>query len=182
MSCRTRTHFRVRTTDQRALSLDGILGQGGRELMLQTMRSLTGGTHGLKMAETAAAQLAWQRVTQGPRQTDTYRLTLTGQHLSEPLRAQGVEQLQVDLGLGPTLTTVTHQVTATGTSPSLSEVVQQEAERLANLSVNRVLAVAVAQQLSQRVAQYVQQPVNQQPVQLRVSQTCDMRAYAFVRG
>jgi len=180
MSSRTRTTFRVRTTGQRALSLDRILGQGGRELMSETMQSLIEGRHGLSIDEKASSLLAWKAIAQEPRGTQTYRLTLQGQNLSESLRTQGVEHLQVELCLGPTLATVIHHVNATGTSQTVSEVVQQEAERLANLSVNRVLVVAVAQKLSQRLAEYVR-PV-QQAVQLQVSETCNVRAYAFMQG
>jgi hypothetical protein len=173
--------FRVRTTDQRALALDRILGAGGRELLCNTLRSLTSGEARLDVAAEAAAQLTWQRVSSAPDQPDRFCLELASAQLPASLRSRGVDRLQIDLGIGPSVAMVKEHIHMTGASREVPEDVRREAQRLVNQSVNRVLALAVAQTLAHKLAAYVRQPV-EQAVQVRVSQTCDVRAYAHVRG
>ena len=204
MSSRTRTQFSIRTTDSTTLNLsklNDILGEGGRDLVLKTMRSFCDGTHGLNYDGNTEGQFAWEAfpkdagqsesLQKDATQTESFRLTLTRDSLSPSMKGEGVNNLQVDLtfDFDNGLVKVAHHVNAIKGSKILPQAVLVEAEQMATRAVNRALSVAVAQRLAHRLEEHVQQrlrqPVQQrveQAVQLHMSQNFMVRAYAMVGG
>ncbi|HEX3045585.1 MAG TPA: hypothetical protein VHY08_12575 [Bacillota bacterium] len=175
MSSRTRTRFRICSEDRHALSLNAILGEGGREMLSKTLDSLVDRKHGMLIDQRAEALLDWKRADRD----GMYRLILTSPNLPAALQQGGIQQIQVDLNLTPGMVMINQQINAVSTNQTLSNPVQVEAEHLVNRSVNRLLAITVAQSLEQKLRN--QNQIKMQAVQMHVSEVCDVRAYAHVR-
>ncbi len=162
-----------------ALTLNRVLGPGGREALKETLgrrqsleQQLAPERPGVEVRTPTV--LAWQRVESRRRGRELYRLTLRGQQLPPELQRAGAREATVDLLLTRQLAKVTSRATYQ------SERQEAAAERkalttAANRAVNDLLALTVARRMQQQLSRR-QGVVGQVELRLARRQTLGQQA------
>lgn len=171
---------RATATGNQCLDISNMLGPGGCELMLGTLRDLKDRKSPLAGIE---GGFHWQQAGEH------------GEHFTLEVAhelPEGVQGLTIHLRLHGSLAEIRHearyQVTQTQTSARASgpsPVMQAQIQRTVNRSVNRLLALTVAGQLQQRVTQKLSQTVRhrvQNAVTMRLRNMNTIQTVARVRA
>ena len=174
----------VKVEGGQVLSLDEILGDGGRKRLLETLESLPEMKKSLNPAEIPASFLAWKEGEDG-----SYRLTLTGEALPKLKGDEGnLDSFHIDLKIGSLIAEVqydgsfkTIKVGSLASSQGSNLTARQQIlQRTANRAVNQLLAVAVQRRIEQQVKQYVGVKLKH-TIQMMVTNQGNIQTHAYIR-